>query len=87
LIALIELTQEGRATLEAKTIRDKMTELLDDEEPAMKPSWVGYALRRLGLLPSKDRKTRVPGSGRVTYVIHHDEVLDIMQRYGIANDN
>ena len=89
LLALEKLTAaetQPSAEFGAKAIREAMTGFLSAEEVSeIKAQWIGYALRRFGLLADRERKKH--GADGRHYVIVRSEVLDLIQRYGVGATN
>jgi DNA primase catalytic core len=87
LLALYELVgAKASAELKAKDIKDKMLDHLGEYmADDITEQWIGYAIKRLGLLPDASRKKRSRDGAR--YQVFSREVSDIMERYGVNNED
>jgi len=79
------LINSGQVSFKIKTIKENIKLFLETEADEHMPTsqWIGYCLKRLGFGNSKNRKKV---GGNVVFTIELSEILDVMERLGIQDE-
>lgn len=78
LLGLRDITFTNETNIYNRDIKEKMIGYLEDEDSAPSNHWIGRTLKRFDLIEVSERTKR-----GYRYVIKHEAVEDVIERYGV----